>query len=297
MTLYPNCKINIGLAVVRKREDGYHDLDTLFYPVYGLHDTLEVEPAEEFRLEQEGITVDCAAEENLVAKAYRLMERLYPEKVRPVHVKLSKHIPFGAGLGGGSADATFMAKALNEIYGLGLSREELAKTVSVLGADCAFFAYNTPCHATGIGDVLEPVEYHRWDGYRLVMVKPDVHVSTKEAYSGVTPREDYLPGTVPAVVGKSTHQGLSPIGSPRNDFEESVFAAHPELGEIKQALVDAGAEYAAMSGSGSTIYGFFPPSVFFTTLQGQSRRVGKSTLLGDSPLQVVQKWIIFDGIV
>lgn len=264
MTLYPNCKINIGLAIVRKREDGYHDLDTIFYPVHGLNDVLEVREADEFEFVQDGIAVGCDSEDNLVVRAYRLLKALYPDKVGPVRVHLTKRIPFGAGLGGGSSDATFMVRALNDMFMLEMTQQQVAQTVSHLGADCAFFAYNVPCHATGIGDVLTPIEYRRFDGYRLVLVKPNIPVSTKEAYSGVVPRE-------------ARGAEITPDETPVNDFETSVFAAHPELADIKRELIEAGAEYAAMSGSGSTIYGFFPPKktpVF-------SRRVDKCVIYND----------------
>ena len=191
MLLYPNCKINLGLRVIRKREDGYHDIETIFVPIYGLHDELEVRPnpnpspkGREFEFTQEGLTVDCEAEDNLIVKCYRLMKAKYP-KVGNVAVRFKKNIPFGAGLGGGSSDAAHMAIALNELFELGLSKEQLAAEVAVLGADCPFFIYNRPCFAEGIGDKLSPVELDM-KGIRIVLIKPDEGVSTREAYSGIT---------------------------------------------------------------------------------------------------------------
>ena len=248
MLLYPNCKINIGLRVVRKREDGYHDLETIFYPVYGLHDELEVERVDDFEFIQEGLAVDCPAEDNLIIKCYLRMRNKYP-KVNSVRIRFRKNIPFGAGLGGGSSDASHMAIALNEIFALGLSKEQLAEEVRELGADCPFFIYNTPCYAEGIGDKLSPIPLDL-SGLRLVMIKPDCGVSTKEAYAGIKPK-----GCSELANMAQDRSNLFHVAY--NDFEDTVFVVHPEIGEIKQRLLDAGAVYAAMSGSGSTVFGLF----------------------------------------
>ena len=242
MILYPNCKINLGLRVVRKRQDGYHDLETIFVPIYGLHDELEVVAAPSFSFEQEGITVDCKAEDNLIVKCYRQMQAKYPQ-IGNVAIRFKKNIPFGAGLGGGSSDAAHMAIALNELFALGLSKEQLAQEVSVLGADCAFFVYNVPCFAEGIGDKLTPIDLDL-KGTRIVMIKPEEGVSTKEAYSGIT-----VTGTGLRVTGDFSQY--------INDFEATVFPLHPIIADIKKRLLDAGAYYASMSGSGSTVYGLF----------------------------------------
>lgn len=248
MKLYPNCKINIGLRVVRKREDGYHDLETIFYPVYGLHDELQVDRSEDFSFIQEGLVVDCSPADNLIYKTYARMRERYPQ-IGNVKITFKKNIPFGAGLGGGSSDAAHMAIALNEIFALGLTREQLAQEVSPLGADCPFFVYNSPCYAEGIGDKLIPINLDL-TGLRLLMIKPKCGVSTKEAYGGIVPKgcSDLF-----RVIQDRTELFL--VAS--NDFEDTVFSAHPELAEIKQRLLDAGAVYAAMSGSGSTIFGLF----------------------------------------
>ena len=255
MKLFPNCKINIGLRVVRKREDGYHDLETIFYPVYGLHDELEVVPLNNSELRilnyefiQEGLAVDCRAEDNLIIKCYARMRERYPQ-IGDVRIRFKKNIPFGAGLGGGSSDAAHMAIALNEIFALGLTTQQLAQEVRPLGADCPFFIYNTPCYAEGIGDELTPIKLDL-SGLRLVMIKPACGVSTKEAYGGIVPKGSGIQEFRSIGV-----QELFAVAE--NDFEETVFKIHPELASIKKRLLDAGAVYAAMSGSGSTIFGLF----------------------------------------
>lgn len=267
MKLYPNCKINLGLRVVRKREDGYHDLETIFVPIYGLHDELEVEriqntdrsadraQTDDLSFTQEGIAVDCKAEDNLIVQCYRRMQAKYPQ-IGAVDVRFKKNIPFGAGLGGGSSDAAHMAIALNELFELGLSKVQLAEEVKPLGADCPFFVYNTPCYAEGIGDILTPIELDL-KGTRIVLIKPDEGVSTKEAYSGITKHpevEGEIRKAVATMRQKCTETDYSVFV---NDFEKTVFPKHPIIGEIKKRLLDAGAFYASMSGSGSTVFGLF----------------------------------------
>ena len=266
MLPYPNCKVNLGLRVIRKREDGYHDIETIFVPIYGLHDELEVSIIDGMSaasplnggliFEQEGIVVDCEAEDNLIVKCYRLMKAKYP-KVGNVAVRLKKNIPFGAGLGGGSSDAAHMAIALNELFELGLSKEQLAAEVAVLGADCPFFIYNRPCFAEGIGDQLTPIELDM-KGIRIVLVKPDEGVSTREAYSGIT-RHPEVAGQIKSVLcqAKPVCTLLGEAGLFVNDFEATVFPGHPVIAAIKKRLLDAGAFYASMSGSGSTVFGLF----------------------------------------
>ena len=254
MTLFPNCKINIGLRIVRKREDGYHDLETIFYPVYGLHDELEVVPSlDGLSFIQEGLAVDCPAEDNLIIKCYHRMRANYPQ-IGDVHIRFKKNIPFGAGLGGGSSDAAHMAIALNEIFSLGLTREQLAAEVRPLGADCPFFIYNSPCYAEGIGDKLSPISLDL-SGLRLVMIKPNCGVSTKEAYAGII-RHPEVEGQIKAALTEGwSFDAMRPLLI--NDFEQTVFPPHSEIAEIKQRLLHAGAVYAAMSGSGSTVFALF----------------------------------------
>ena len=265
MVFYPNCKINIGLRVVRKREDGYHDLETIFYPVYGLHDELEVEAItnnttqhyttlhDSIQFLQEGLAVDCPAEDNLIIKCYQRMRAKYPQ-IGDVRIRFKKNIPFGAGLGGGSSDAAHMAIALNEIFALGLTKEQLAEAVRPLGADCPFFIYNTPCYAEGIGDKLMPISLDL-SGLRLIMIKPNCGVSTREAYSGIIRHPEVEGQIKQALQDRQSFADMRPLLV--NDFEQTVFLLHPEIAEIKQRLLDAGAVYAAMSGSGSTVFGLF----------------------------------------
>ncbi len=261
MILYPNCKINLGLRVIRKRPDGYHDLETVFVPIYGLHDELEVVINDEMSaatplndgliFRQEGIAVDCPAEDNLIVKCYHLFKAKYPQ-IGAVVVRFKKNIPFGAGLGGGSSDAAHMAIALNELFELGLTKEELAAEVKPLGADCPFFIYNTPCYAEGIGDQLTPIDLDL-NGIRIVLIKPNEGVSTREAYSGIKPYP--IPSLKERALGDLGSLGDLDIFI--NDFEATVFPLHPQIAAIKKRLLDAGAFYASMSGSGSTVFGLF----------------------------------------
>ncbi|MBO4870907.1 MAG: 4-(cytidine 5'-diphospho)-2-C-methyl-D-erythritol kinase [Muribaculaceae bacterium] len=250
MITFPNAKINLGLNIVQRRDDGYHNIETVFYPI-PLTDVLEIVPSAsgETSLTCYGRPVDCPVEKNLVMKAFRLMEREYG--VPPVEIHLYKHIPDGAGLGGGSSDASHTLLMLNEMNNLGLTRERLAELASTLGADCPFFIYNRPMMATGIGDVFTPVDLNL-NGYTLALIKPDVSVPTAQAYARVQPAQP------------TTHVDeiiTWPIdmwdGQLNNDFEPSVFAAHPQLWGIKLRLLEAGAVYAAMSGSGSAMFGIF----------------------------------------
>ena len=248
MIAFPNAKINLGLYVERKREDGYHDIATVFYPV-PLTDAVEIVPADQTRLTTYGNPVDCPPEKNLVMKAYRLMAEEF--QLPPVAIHLYKHIPDGAGLGGGSSDATSVIQTLNTMFNLALSDEELAQRAVGIGADCPFFVYNRPIVARGIGDRFPPIDIDL-SGTSIVIVKPDISISTATAYAGVCPRVPVTP----------VEQLLKlPIGQWRdnlsNDFEASVFPSNQELSYIKHSLYHAGAVYAAMSGSGSAIYGLF----------------------------------------
>lgn len=252
LLLLPNCKINIGLHVVRRREDGYHDLETLFSPI-PLRDNLEISLANEldapFRLSVGGKKIEGELADNIVTKVYESLRKEF--KFPPIEVTLYKHIPTGAGLGGGSSDAAFMLKGLNELFELGLSDDEMERRVAKFGADCAFFIRNKAAYATGIGDVLTPYSLSL-KGKHIVLVKPDVFVSTKEAYANVHPHipQFDLTSSLKQPIETWRHTVV-------NDFEESVFPNHPELPAIKQTLYDMGALYASMSGSGSTLYGIF----------------------------------------
>ena len=255
MIFYPNCKINVGLRVINKREDGYHNLETIFLPIYALHDELEVVVSSQPSFTQEGIAVDCNPEDNLIIRCYRQMAAKYPQ-IGNVSIRFRKNIPFGAGLGGGSSDAVHMAIALNELFHLGLTKEQLAQEVRPLGADCPFFIYNTPCFAEGIGDVLMPIHLDL-KGIRIVLIKPEEGVSTKEAYSGITMHPEAAGQIRAFFFERSSLSTLSESGLFINDFEATVFPLHPQIAAIKKRLLDAGAFYASMSGSGSTVFGFF----------------------------------------
>ena len=291
MILYPNCKINIGLRVIGKREDGYHNLETIFYPVMGLYDVLMITAAGKFSFVQDGLAVDCPAEDNLIIKCYRRMQERYPQ-IGNVSIRFTKRIPFGAGLGGGSSDAAHTAIALNELFELGLTREQLAAEVAPLGADCAFFIYNTPCLAEGIGEVLTPIPFSL-SGFRLIMLKPDIHISTREAYAGIR-----LSGDQPSLADL-VKKDITPIDLSRhgdiicNDFERTVFPAHPELAAIKQRLLDAGAYYAAMSGSGSTIYALFEDD----PKKSEKTVTPTDTTLADFGLTDLEPLLIFNDVL
>lgn len=249
MLLYPNPKINIGLNVLRRRSDGYHDIETLFVPYKGIKDALEVVYSEEPSMHRYGLKYPGSDEDDLCMKAWRLMEREHG--IPPVAIHLYKNIPVGAGLGGGSSDCAFTLVALNDLFSLGLSKSCLAEYAASLGSDCPFFIYNTPMLASGRGEHLEPSDVDLSD-YEIRLETPQIHVSTAEAYSGVKPQE-------PAVSLRDSL--LRPVEEwhhcIKNDFEPSVFALHPQIEQIKQRFYDEGAIYAAMSGSGSSVYGLF----------------------------------------
>ncbi len=250
MITFPNAKINLGLNIVKRRSDGYHNIETVFYPI-SLTDVLEIVPARdgETTLRCYGNPVDCPVEKNLVMKACRLMQERYD--IQPVEIHLYKHIPDGAGLGGGSSDAAHTLVMLNKMFELGISDADLAAMAATLGADCAFFVYNRPMMATGIGDVLSPLDVDL-KGKTLLLVKPPVGVDTRTAYSRVAPAKPVVDLAQTIAQPVESWDGLLV-----NDFEPSVFAALPQLWLIKAQLMDAGAQYAAMSGSGSTVFGIF----------------------------------------
>ena len=248
MIVYPNAKINLGLNVVAKRADGYHDIETVFYPI-PLQDALEVADAPTFRFRLAGTPLDCPAGDNLVIKVLQMVEHDF--KLPELDVFLYKHIPSGAGLGGGSSDAAFMLMLLNERFELGLTNDEMKARLATLGADCPFFVENRPVLATGIGDVFRPIDL-TLAGWTLVLVKPDIAVSTAEAYAGITPHTPEKPLEEIIKQPVETWQG-----NLRNDFEENIFARHPDIAATRDLLLDLGATYAAMSGSGSAVFGLF----------------------------------------
>ena len=252
MTIRAHCKINLGLFVTRKREDGYHELQTVMLPVRELYDVVDVVRSEGagVQFEGSGIEVDCPVDKNLCVRAARLMQERYG--VGGISIKLDKRVPFGAGLGGGSSDATAVVVAVNEIYSLGLDKTTLASLAAELGSDTPFFVYDTPQLCEGRGEIMTPVEVDL-RGLWLAVAKPlNDSVSTKEAYSGIKPKMPTASLTELLKRDKSEWQG-----SVLNDFEPHIFAAHPTIKALKQSMLDAGALYAAMSGSGSAVFGLF----------------------------------------
>lgn len=252
MLLFPHAKINLGLDIVRKRPDGYHDIATVMVPTRW-EDLLELTPAPDGRTEliTTGRPVLCAPEKNLVMKAFRAIDEA-TGGVPPTTLRLHKVIPDGAGLGGGSADAAFTLRGLNELYNLGLPDEELCRLAAGIGADCPFFIADRPMLCTGTGTDMTPIDVPQIQGHVLVIVKPPVSVNTAAAYSRVTPHEpevalaERLAGPIEQWQGRVV-----------NDFEASVFPQFPEVGELKRSLLAEGAVYAAMSGSGSAVFGLF----------------------------------------
>lgn len=260
MILFPNAKINLGLDILFKREDGYHEVVTAMIPV-GWHDILEIVPARgtETTLTTSGRPVNCPTEKNLVMKAYRAMAEIV--NLPAVDIYLRKIIPDGAGLGGGSADAAFMLRGLNELFALGFSDDRLAEIASSIGADCPFFIYNRPMLATGTGTALSPIDINL-DGLTAVIVKPAEGVTTATAYSRVTPSipDKALPETVCLPVTEWR-------GRLKNDFEPSVFPLLPQVAAIKKHLDEMGAVYSSMSGSGSAVYGLFKCDILAETVK------------------------------
>ena len=254
MIAFPCCKINLGLHVINKREDGFHNLETIFYPVQWF-DMLEIvvdneSSRGEVKFISDGLTIEGNADNNLVIKAYKLLHQDYD--LPAVKVFLYKKIPMGAGLGGGSSDAAYALILLNDLFSLQLKKIELEKYASQLGSDCAYFINRGAQFARGRGEILEPINLNL-KNYFLCLINPDVHVSTAQAFSGVKKRGDSSSSLIELI-----HLPMNDWKNVvQNDFEESVFKIYPELANIKSKLYDLGAEYAAMSGSGSTILGLF----------------------------------------
>lgn len=252
MVSFPNAKINLGLNVIRRRADGYHDLQTVFYPV-PFYDVLEIIPLHEevnSRFEQTGLTIAGDPTENLCVKASDLLRRDFPE-LPPLHILLHKSIPTGAGLGGGSADASFTIKMLNQHFQLGLSTEQMTDYALQLGSDCPFFIINKPCMAEGRGEKLEQIELDL-SAYDIVLINPGIHVQTAKAFGMLTPKEPMHP--LREIIAQPVETWRDRL---RNDFEEPVFAMHPPIAETRELLYRQGALYASMSGSGSSVYGIF----------------------------------------
>lgn len=249
MICFPNAKINIGLRIIEKRPDGYHNIETVFYPIHGLYDSLEIFEAPKLTFENVGIQIDAPIEKNLCVKAWNIFKSHYD--IPPLHIILLKTIPFGGGLGGGSADAAFLLSAINTYFSVGATNEDLEKMALEIGSDCPFFIKNTPVFAEGRGEQFTPIKLSL-KKYWILLAKPDVAISTREAYSGVKPckREENLLESIPTNI--SDWKGIV-----ENDFEASIFPNHPEIQSLKETCYKLGAIYAAMSGSGATVYGIF----------------------------------------
>lgn len=276
MITFPLAKINLGLNVVERRPDGYHNLQTVFMPV-PLTDALEVHemdaafPSEvDCDLKVTNIAVEGDEQRNLVVRAYNMLKAEFPDMPR-VHAHLRKDIPTQAGMGGGSSDCAAMLLLLNRMFSLGLTQQQLIDRAAQLGADCPIFILNRPAYAEGIGEKLTPIELSLKD-YYLAIVRPNIPVPTKEAFSRIKP---HMPAKNCLDIVRQ------PIDTWRhelvNDFEESVFALHPEIGAVKQRLYDLGAVYAAMSGSGSALFGIFKKE---PALEGEFQGMYKKVVKG-----------------
>ncbi|HEY5968530.1 MAG TPA: 4-(cytidine 5'-diphospho)-2-C-methyl-D-erythritol kinase [Chitinophagaceae bacterium] len=249
MVSFPNCKINLGLNIVNKREDGYHDIETIFFPLR-LKDALEVIEKEKFEFSTSGSPIKGEPEKNLCFKAYNLLKKDFPQ-LPAVQMHLLKAIPMGAGLGGGSADGAFTLKLLNKKFDLSLSEKQLTNYSLQLGSDCPFFIINKPCFATGRGETLERSNLDLSE-YKFLIVQPPIHISTAWAFSAIKPSKPVK--SIKQIIHQSTSTWKAEL---INDFELPVFEKYPEIKNIKDKLYDAGAIYASMSGSGSAVYGIF----------------------------------------
>ena len=249
MIVFPNAKINIGLNVVEKRPDGFHNIESIFYPVMELFDVLEIIKADKLQFSSSGITIPGNEADNLCLKAFGLLKADF--NISPVHIHLHKVIPIGAGLGGGSADAAFTLKALNQLFELHLTEEQLIEYARKLGSDCAFFIKNKPVYAFGKGDEFEPIELDL-SKLDIKIEYPNIHVGTAEAYAGVVPKPS---------IKKLKELIQLPISEwknvLKNDFEDSILPNHPQIKALKEKFYNEGAIYASMTGSGSAVFGIF----------------------------------------
>lgn len=260
MIEFVNAKLNLGLNIVGKRDDGYHNLETIFFPIGINHnvtnqlcDILEIIPAKDNKEELIiiGNKIDCPTEKNLVWKAYKAFCNATDTEIPPLKIILEKRLPDGAGMGGGSADASFTLMLLNNFFDNILSPEKMKRIALTLGADCPFFLYNKPCYATGIGEIIEPINLNL-DGLLIAIVKPAVSISTKEAFSMITPKKPIV--NLKEIAKEPINKWKDLM---HNDFEKSMFAIHPEIQHIKEELYQHGAIYASMTGSGSAFFGIF----------------------------------------
>lgn len=255
MILFPPAKINLGLNVPFKREDGYHEIETCMYPIPFL-DVLELLPAADFSFRQTGLVIPGNDSDNLCVRAYNLIKEHY--SIPPVYIHLRKEIPMGAGMGGGSADAAYVLKGLNDLFDLLIPIEELERLAGLLGSDCPFFIKNEAQIAKGRGELLSPCAL-TLNGYYLKIVNPGIHIGTREAYAGI--QFGVLTTSVKEIVEGPINNWKTLL---KNDFETHIFNLHPSLEQLKNEFYNEGAVYAAMSGSGSTMFGIFKNEPSFT---------------------------------
>jgi len=253
MLVFPNCKINLGLQILSKREDDYHNLETVFYPVQWT-DALEIVPAEKTKFESLGIHIPGDTANNIVLKAYQMLAKDFD--LKPLKIILQKHLPVGAGLGGGSANAAFMLKACNIFFELGLNNKDLENYATKLGADCAFFIQNKPTLATGVGDVFENIELDL-SAYQIIVIYPKKAINTAWAYAQLKLKTEER-ASLKNIITQPIETWKDSLV---NDFEPEVIKVMPEIKSIKKNLYDSGAIYASMSGSGSSIYGIFKKDI------------------------------------
>ena len=262
MLAFANAKINLGLNVIEKRADGYHNLETVFYPVK-LYDIVEITDAAETSCLIRGIDIPGDTTDNICLRAYRLLQKDF--NLPPQQITLLKHIPVGAGLGGGSADGAFLIKLVNDKFHLDLSVSAMESYAATLGADCAFFIRNQPVFATGKGDQFADLDLDL-SGYFMVLVKPPVHVSTPEAYGGIQPV--YPERGLRELIKLPVNEWKNYL---KNDFEKPVFCKYPEISQIKDQLYHAGATFALMSGSGSSVFALFEQAVTLPQLEKDNK--------------------------
>lgn len=264
MLVFPNCKINLGLHILDKREDGFHNLETVFYPVV-FRDVLEIIPNSKTEVEftGTGLPVDGNTADNLCVKAYHLLKKDFPQ-LPAVKIHLYKAIPMGAGLGGGSADGAFMLKLLNNKFKLNLSTPELLNYALELGSDCPFFIINKPCFATGRGEELEEIQVDL-SVYKIVLINPGIHINTGWAFSNISATSSKK--SIKKIIQQPVETWKAEL---INDFEIPVFAAHPQIKNIKEDLYARGAVYAAMTGSGSTVFGIFNTEINTESFTGKN---------------------------
>ena len=253
MVSFPNAKINLGLRVVRKREDGYHDIETVFYPIHGLRDALEIVRGNSdtpIDFNMTGLPVQGTIHQNLCVKAYHLLQQDFPS-IPSIQMHLHKTIPMGAGLGGGSADGAFTLRLLNQQFQLGLTQDQLIQYALQLGSDCPFFILNQPCFATGRGEIMQPLSLDL-TSYQFILINPGIHVPTGWAFGQLQPAWPVI--SCEHIVAQDPSTWRTQL---INDFETSVMDAYPKIRELKEILYQAGAVYASMTGTGSTVYGMF----------------------------------------